>query len=91
MSSCYHICPSFEDFQFGERREGSQSYYAQVFFFIRTDSAFMYIISGLLIVKIFQTRHPDIHANAFVAFLCFAVVIFLTLIGIVSPTLFLFK
>lgn len=49
-----------------------------------TDSAFMYIISGLLIVKIFQTRHPDIHANAFVAFLCFAIVIFLTLVGIVS-------
>lgn len=49
-----------------------------------TDSAFMYIISGLLIVKIFQTRHPDIHANAFVAFLCFAIIIFLTLVGIVS-------
>uniref|UniRef100_A0A1X7VVV3 SID1 transmembrane family member 1 n=2 Tax=Amphimedon queenslandica TaxID=400682 RepID=A0A1X7VVV3_AMPQE len=67
MSSCYHICPSFEDFQF--------------------DSAFMYIISGLLIVKIFQTRHPDIHANAFVAFLCFAIVIFLTLVGIHEDTI----
>ena len=47
------------------------------------DTAFMFIIGGLLIIKIFQSRHPDVHSNAFVAFFCFAVVIFLTLIGIV--------
>jgi hypothetical protein len=47
------------------------------------DTAFMFIIGGLLIIKVFQARHPDIHTNAFVAFLAFAVVIFLTLIGIV--------
>jgi hypothetical protein len=46
------------------------------------DTAFMFIIGGLLIIKVFQARHPDIHTNAFVAFLAFAVVIFLTLIGI---------
>jgi hypothetical protein len=45
------------------------------------DSSFMYIICGLLIVVIFQKRHPDIHANAFVAFICFAGVIFLILLG----------
>ena len=32
---------------------------------------------------IFQARHPDIHTNAFIAFLSFAVIIVLTLIGIV--------
>lgn len=48
------------------------------------DTAFMFIIGGLLLVKIFQNRHPDFHANAFVAFFSFAVVILFTLFGIVS-------
>ena len=47
------------------------------------DTAFMFIISGLLIAKIFQSRHSDLHSDAFVAFFCLAVVILLTLIGIV--------
>ena len=47
------------------------------------DTAFMFIISGLLIVKLLQRRRIDIHSNAFIAFFCFGVVIFLTLIGIV--------
>ena len=47
------------------------------------DTAFMFIISGLLIVKLLQRRRSDIHSNAFIAFFCFGVVIFLTLIGIV--------
>ena len=44
----------------------------------------MFIIGGLILVKVFQNRHPDIHANAFIAFFSFAVVILFTLIGIVS-------
>ena len=35
-------------------------------------------------MKVFQNRHPDIHANAFIAFFSFAVIIVLTLLGIVS-------
>ena len=50
----------------------------------RADTAFMFIIGGLFLVKTFQTRHPDIHTNAFVAFFSFAVVIFFTLLGIVG-------
>eukprot|EP00731_Ephydatia_muelleri_P038061 Em0644g2a len=46
------------------------------------DTAFMFIIGGLLLAKIFQNRHPDFHANAFIAFFCFAVVIFFTFLGI---------
>eukprot|EP00731_Ephydatia_muelleri_P011977 Em0006g871a len=46
------------------------------------DTAFMFMIGGLLLVKIFQNRHPDFHANAFVAFFSFAVVILFTLFGI---------
>jgi len=48
------------------------------------DTAFMFIIGGLFLVKIFQNRHPDIHASAFIAFFSFAVVISFTLLGIVS-------
>ena len=48
------------------------------------DTAFMFIIGGLLLVKVFQQRHPDIHANAFIAFFSFAVIIVCTLVGIVS-------
>jgi hypothetical protein len=44
----------------------------------------MFIIGGLFLVKVFQQRHPDIHANAFIAFFSFAVIIVLTLLGIVS-------
>jgi hypothetical protein len=46
------------------------------------DTAFMFIIAGLLLTKIFQNRHPDVHANAFIAFFSFAVVIVFTLLGI---------
>ena len=44
----------------------------------------MFIIGGLFMVKLFQNRHPDINTNAFIAFFSFAVIIFMTLIGIVS-------
>ena len=61
--------------------------------YLISDTAFMFIIGGLILVKIFQNRHPDIHANAFIAFFSFAVIIFFTLFGIVSLYLlmFLFK
>jgi len=44
----------------------------------------MFIIGGLILAQIFQKRHPDIHANAFIAFFCFAVVVCVALISIVS-------
>ncbi|XP_064393018.1 SID1 transmembrane family member 1-like [Halichondria panicea] len=46
------------------------------------DTAFMFIIGGLFLVKVFQNRHPDIHTNAFLAFFSFAVLIFFTLFGL---------
>ena len=48
------------------------------------DTAFMFIIGGLLTVKVLQSRHPDLNALSYVAFFCFGVVVFMTLIGIVS-------
>ena len=35
-------------------------------------------------MKVFQNRHPDVNASAFVAFFCFALIIFFTVVGIVS-------
>ena len=49
-----------------------------------SDTTFMFIIGGLMLAKVFQNRHPDIHTNAFIAFFSFAVIIVCTLIGIVS-------
>ena len=44
----------------------------------------MFIIGGLILAQTFQKRHPDFHANACIAFFCFAVVVIIVLITIVS-------
>lgn len=41
------------------------------------DSSFMYVIAVLGMVKIYQTRHPDINATAYSTFGVLAVAIFL--------------
>ncbi|XP_077988611.1 SID1 transmembrane family member 1-like [Glandiceps talaboti] len=51
------------------------------------DTSFMYTICGLLLLKMYQTRHPDILANAHVSYLCLAVVICIALLGMVTGTL----
>ncbi|CAH1796745.1 unnamed protein product [Owenia fusiformis] len=53
------------------------------------DTAFMYMIGGLCMLKIYQTRHPDINANAYKAYMCLAVIIFLVVIGVVYGNLVL--
>ncbi|KAG5453827.1 SID1 transmembrane member 1 [Clonorchis sinensis] len=63
MSACYHMCPSFSNFQF--------------------DTAYMYILAMLIILKIYQTRHPDVNASAHSAYMVMAVVIFLGVTGVV--------
>ena len=93
MSSLYHICPTNANFQFGKTCKTCTSLgnkllgavYRVLTLF--SDTAFMFIIAGLLLTKVFQNRHPDIHANAFIAFFSFAVVIFFTLLGIVRNLL----
>ena len=44
----------------------------------------MFILAGLMTVKLLQSRHPNLNALAYAAFSCFGIVVFLTLIGIVS-------
>ncbi|XP_030059770.1 SID1 transmembrane family member 1 [Microcaecilia unicolor] len=47
------------------------------------DTSFMYMIAGLCMLKLYQTRHPDINASAYAAYASFAVVIFLAVLGVV--------
>ncbi|XP_017888453.1 SID1 transmembrane family member 1-like [Ceratina calcarata] len=46
------------------------------------DTSFMYIIAVLCMIKIYQTRHPDINARAPVTFGLLALVIFIGLLGV---------
>lgn len=46
------------------------------------DTAYMYTIAVLILLKIYQTRHPDINANAYTAFGCLAFIIFIGVIGV---------
>ena len=48
------------------------------------DTSFMYMIAWLCMLKIYQSRHPDINANAHTAFFAIALVIFLAVLGVVS-------
>ncbi|XP_066279642.1 SID1 transmembrane family member 1-like isoform X6 [Branchiostoma lanceolatum] len=50
------------------------------------DTSFMYIIGGLGMLKLYQTRHPDINANAYAAYASLAIVIFVAVIGVVFGT-----
>ncbi|XP_016055630.1 PREDICTED: SID1 transmembrane family member 1 [Miniopterus natalensis] len=47
------------------------------------DTSFMYMIAGLCMLKLYQTRHPDINASAYAAYASFALVISLTVLGVV--------
>ena len=48
------------------------------------DTAFMYTIAILCMLKIYQFRHPDINANAYTAFGVLAFVIFIGVLGVVD-------
>jgi len=51
------------------------------------DTAFMYTIAILCMLKIYQFRHPDIHANAYTAFGVLAFVIFIGVLGVVNGSI----
>ena len=48
------------------------------------DTAYMYILALILMLKIYQTRHPDINASAHSAYMVMAVVILSGVIGVVG-------
>ena len=43
----------------------------------------MFIIGGLGMLKIYQARHPDILPNAYIAYAFFALIIMVTVLGVV--------
>nr|XP_022322232.1 SID1 transmembrane family member 1-like [Crassostrea virginica] len=47
------------------------------------DTSFMYIIACLCMLKIYQTRHPDISAKAHTSYLLMACVIFIAVVGVI--------
>lgn len=47
----------------------------------------MYVMAVLCMVKLYQTRHPDINASAYATFGVLAVAILLGIIGILEPSL----
>ncbi|CAG2054662.1 unnamed protein product, partial [Timema podura] len=51
------------------------------------NTSFMYVISMLCMVKIYQTRHPDINASAYATFGVLAIVIFIGMCGVLEGTL----
>ncbi|XP_037072022.1 SID1 transmembrane family member 1-like isoform X1 [Pollicipes pollicipes] len=52
------------------------------------DTAFMYVIAVLCMLKIYQTRHPDINASAYVTFLVLSFVVFVGVIGVLEGTVY---
>lgn len=53
---------------------------------VPADTSFMYMIAGLCMLKLYQTRHPDINASAYAAYASFAGVITVTVLGVVRPS-----
>ncbi|BFZ13846.1 hypothetical protein BsWGS_16884 [Bradybaena similaris] len=47
------------------------------------DTSFMYIIACLCMLKIYQSRHPDINAKAHVSYFSMALIIFIAVLGVV--------
>ncbi|XP_037772501.1 SID1 transmembrane family member 1-like [Penaeus monodon] len=50
------------------------------------DTSFMYVISVMSMLKIYQTRHPDINASASAAFAALALAVVLGVIGVLTGT-----
>ncbi|XP_062499505.1 SID1 transmembrane family member 1-like [Corticium candelabrum] len=46
------------------------------------DTSFMYIIAGMCMLRLYQSRHPDIETSAYRAFFAFGVVILIALFGV---------
>ncbi|CAH2056166.1 unnamed protein product, partial [Iphiclides podalirius] len=52
------------------------------------DSSFMYVIAVLVMVKLYQNRHPDVNASAHSTFMLIAVAMFIGYFGITYPSLY---
>lgn len=48
------------------------------------DTSYMYIIAILIMVRIYNVRRPDLIVSEHMVFLVFAIIICLTVVGVVS-------
>ncbi|XP_050304871.1 SID1 transmembrane family member 1-like [Anthonomus grandis grandis] len=53
------------------------------------DTSFMYVMAVLMMVKLYQNRHPDINATAYSTFTVVGFAIFIAMIGILNGSLFI--
>ncbi|NXW77568.1 SIDT2 protein, partial [Hirundo rustica] len=87
LSACYHVCPNYTNFQFGECPPGAPRPHRgpprPSHLRAPPDTSFMYMIAGLCMLKLYQKRHPDINASAYSAYACLALVIFFSVVGVV--------
>ncbi|XP_050678437.1 SID1 transmembrane family member 1-like isoform X2 [Leptidea sinapis] len=52
------------------------------------DSSFMYVIAVLFVVKLYQSRHPDVNASAHATFMLLAMMMALGFFGIMYPSVY---
>jgi len=52
-----------------------------------SDTSFMYVIAMMCMLRIYQNRHPDIHASAYTTFALLALVILVGMIGVLTGTI----
>jgi hypothetical protein len=52
------------------------------------DTSFMYVLGVISTIKLYQTRHPDIHPSSQKVFLFLALCIFFNVIGVFYVSLF---
>ncbi|NXA65724.1 SIDT2 protein, partial [Mohoua ochrocephala] len=92
LSACYHVCPNYTNFQFGElapqppqlpSAHTGAAHAPLTAVPTPPDTSFMYMIAGLCMLKLYQKRHPDINASAYSAYACLALVIFFSVVGVV--------
>lgn len=46
------------------------------------DSTFMYLMSGLLMLKIYQLRHPDVNPHAYTSYIFLSLIVIMEVIGV---------
>ncbi|XP_066157287.1 SID1 transmembrane family member 1-like [Euwallacea fornicatus] len=51
------------------------------------DTSFMYVMAVLIMVKLYQNRHPDINATAYATFSVVGIAIFIAMMGILDGSL----
>ena len=87
LSAAYHICPNQATYQFGELIENLLLFTCCLFSCyqpvtaVPADTTFLYIMAGLTILRIYQSRHPDSAPSASFAFITFSIIIVFAFVG----------